>query len=134
MPCIDIVCSSAFFAAGVEAETSRSAVGEVIVTYAAPFSALPGVALAQALSSSSWVGCANAALVMARPAAKARILIDIGIPFEIAGPSGGREDHYGYDGEGLRPQPAGLALASDHAGSKRQIHSSEAAAGSRRQC
>src|SRR5271169_2427249 len=86
MPCIDIVCSSAFFATGVEAETSRSAVGDVIVTYAAPFSALPGVAPAQALSTSSWVGCASAALATARPAAKARILIDMGIPLEIAGP------------------------------------------------
>src|SRR5438874_3849628 len=110
MPCIDIVCSSAFFAAGVETETSRSAVGEVIVTYAAPFSALPGVALAQALSISSWVGCATAALATARPAAKARILIDIGIPFEIAGPSGGREDHYAYDGEGLDRSRRGSRL------------------------
>src|SRR5438270_13351915 len=101
MPCIDIVCSSAFFAAGVEAETSLSAVGEVIVTYAAPFSALPGVALAQALSTSSWVGCATAALATARPAAKARILIELGISFEIAGPSGCREEPYGLDWVGL---------------------------------
>src|SRR2546429_7590270 len=88
MPCIDIVCSSAFFAAGVEAETSRSAVGDVIVTYAAPFSALPGVARAQALSTSGSVGCASAALATARLVATARILIDIGIPLEIAGPGG----------------------------------------------
>src|SRR6201986_3358784 len=90
MPCIEIVCSSAFFATGVEAETSRSAVGEIIVTKAAPFSALPGVAPAQALLTSSWVGCASAALATVIHAAKARILIDIGIPLEIAGPRDSR--------------------------------------------
>src|SRR5947207_3782266 len=80
MPAISIVWISVFFAAGEEAERSRSAVGDRIVKYAAPFSALAGVARAQALLTSGWLVCANAALAATSIAVKAISLNDIGSP------------------------------------------------------